>query len=497
MTQRSSVLAFVAGILVPSVVLGFGAGAAPLEGTRARPGGIQHEKVARDFLSAHGLADRSAGEIRLDDLLARHFVVARIGAFDVHFPVAGLEKRAADLKACALTLLGAQEELLDWQKPAGRDQKAVRADLKTFGTWLKGARPQSLAKLEAGTGQDLPEALSAPEAVVAAGQRLIEAFSRGEPMGLARAPGVRVRVMLAPTRREFAEFVCFVGWWSEEWRASYWVDGISDWSTCWAEDVQVIALEYPTPGHLPEDYSSGEALNKRDAQAMEQQVVQLSIARLFEQYYGDQVPAAFLGGLAMNLVIDQFGEINTRIDGDLRGRSAARRDVFVPGGASGGGFLPKNSAETRWREDRGKDHFVRVLRRAQKEGESLDKALANKVAGFALRSDAGGETHAVAAPFLGASAVEAKPPPDAFQGDFAEMLRGYKSAFIFWLQSKSEPTEKRSREAFAHLLEKLADPAIEFEAAFRAVYEGAPLSDPEAGKGSLEGQFLLWLAKQK
>jgi len=461
------------------------------------PPGIQHEKVAREFLAAHGLADKAAGDVQLDDLLAHHFVVARAGIFEVHFPVASLEKRGTDLKDCLVALLDAEELLLEWTKPSGRDQKAVRADLKTVGGWLKGLRPAALAKCKDCAGKDVTEILGAPEPVVAASKRLSASFGKGEALGLARDPPARVRLLLAPTRRDFVELACFAGWWSEEWRSTYWVDSVSDWSTCFLDDVQVIALESAVAGHLPEDFSSGEHLNKRDPKVMEQQVVQLSVQRSFEALYGEAIPSAFLSGLAMDHVIDQFGEVNTRIDGDLRGRSAARREVFVPGGASNGGFLPKNSAETRWREDHGKDRFVRVLRLAQKEGEGLDKAVENKSAGFAVRNDAGGEVHAVAAPFLGAGAGERKAPPEAFLGDFAEMLRGYKCAFIWWLQTKAGGNDKASREKFAGLLEKLGDPALEFEAAFQAVYDGAPLSDAAAGKDSLEGKFLIWLSKQK
>jgi hypothetical protein len=248
------------------------------------------------------------------------------------------------------------------------------------------------------------------------------------------------------------------------------------------------------PGHLPEDYSSGEALNKRDPKVMEQQLVQLSVFRVFDAFYGEKVPAALSTGMAMNLVIDQFGEVNTRVDGDLRGRTAGKREVFVAGGASTGGFLGKNSAETRWREDHGKDRFVRVLRLTQKEGGGLDKEAKNKAAVFAIRSDKGGDHHPAKAPFFGAAPAPA--PPEAFHGDFAEMQRGYRCAFTFWLQNKAAGADKVSREKFAQLLEKLADPALEFEAAFAAVYDGAALSDAEAGKDSLEGKFLLWLAKQ-
>jgi hypothetical protein len=183
----------------------------------------------------------------------------------------------------------------------------------------------------------------------------------------------------------------------------------------------------------------------------------------------------------------------------MRGRTTEARSMFIPG-VKGDGFLGKNSAESRWREDRGRDRFVRVLRQTQKEGEGLEKTAKNHVAIFGVRSDAGGELSAVHAPFLAPEAVEGaenKGPAKAFQGDYAELQRAYKCAFLSWLQSKSGAGEKASREKFAQLLEKIGDPKQGFAAAFPAVYENAALTDAEAGKDTLEGKFLLWLSKQK
>jgi hypothetical protein len=460
-------------------------------------GGIQHEKVAHDFLTQHGLADKKPGEIDFETVLAQHYVHGRFGMFEVQFPVAGLEKRGGDFRDCAAALLAVQEKLLDWDKPSGRDQKALRADLKAVADWVKGWRPGALAKVHEVGGKDVTAALNAPDTVVAASQRLSQSMGKGEALGLSRESPLCLRMLLAPTRKEFVELAAFIGWSNPEFQATYWVDSVADWSTCWIQDLQVIALEYSTAGHQPDDYASGESMNERDPTVMQQQVVQFSVQRMFEQLFGEQVPSAFIGGLAMNLVIDQFGEINTRVDGDMRARLAPRREVFIPGGQSNGGFLPKNSAETRWREDHGRDHFARMLHLAQKEGEGLDKTLKNRVAGFGVRSDKGGSLAPVRAPFLGAAAAASQGPPDEFQGDFAEMLRGYKCGFIWWLQTKSMGAEKGSKEKFAQLLEKLADPKLEFEAAFTGVYENAPLSDVEAGKESLEGKFLVWLSHQK
>ncbi len=467
-----------------------------LSGGLSNPGGVPFEKAAREFMSQHGLSDKRPEEVDFESVLKGSFLLGRFGAFEVYFPVAALEKHAADFRDCAVALLAAQEKLSDWNKPAGHDQKALRADFKAVTDWIKSWRVPALAKARDSAGKDVTAVLAAPESVTGASERLAGSLGKGEELGLARETPLRIRMVLIPTRKEFVELACFIGLSSADEKATYWVDGVADWATCWVQDTQVIALEYAAPNHQPEDYVSGENMNERDPTVMQQQVVQFSIQRLFEQLFGEQVPAIFVGGLSMTLVVDQFGEISTRVDGDLRGKTTQGRSVFVPG-VRGDGFLGKNSAESRWREDRGRDRFVRILRQSQKEGDGLDKPFKNRVAVFGVRSDAGGELAPVHAPFLNPDPAEEKAPAKVFQGEYAELQRAYKCSFISWLQSKVGAGEKVSREKFAQLLEKIGDPKQPFAAAFPATYETAPLTDAEAGKDSLEGKFLLWLSKQK
>ena len=162
-------------------------------------------------------------------------------------------------------------------------------------------------------------------------------------------------------------------------------------------------------------------------------------------------------------------------------------------------MLQKNSAETRWRAERGKDHWIRMLRSAQKDGEALDRGGKNRPAQFSVRNDDGGKQQLVKAPFLGSAAAQTVVPPTEFKGDFAEFLRAYKSAFIYWLQNKSGGGEKAARESFARLLARLGDPnlATNFEAVFTEFYSDKPLSSPACDKDTLEGQFLAWLQRQK
>lgn len=459
--------------------------------------GVPFEKAAKDFMASHGLADKKPQDVDVEAVLKSQFVHGRFGPFEVLFPVDGLERRAADLKDCAAALLASQEKLLEWSKAGGKDQKAVRTDLKAVGDWVKGWRVQALAAAKDSGGKDVLAVLGAPESVVAANGRLVDVLGKGGAIGVAREAPVAIRMILEPTRKGFVELACFVGSTNDDDKATYWVDGVADWGSIWIGDARVIALEYSVPNHQPGEYAAGMSMNEKDPTGMQQQVVQFSLLSYFQALFSDSAPVVFLGGLSMNLVIDQFGEISTRLDGDLRGKTTAAREIFIAGAGIADGVLAKNSAETRWRENRGRDRFLRVLHQAQKEGEALDKAAKNRSAVFGVRADSGGDLSPVHAPFFLGEAQEVKAADAKYQGDTAELQRAYKCLFLSWLQTRAMATEKTSREKFAALLEKLGDPSGAFEAAFPAVYDNVPLSDTEAGKDSLEGRFLIWLSKQK
>ena len=454
------------------------------------------QKTAETFLSTHGLAGKSASEADFESVLGKHFLSASVGVFDVRFPVADLEKRAGDLAKSAKALIDAQEHLLDWLKPAGVDQKAAREDLKTVQKWIAGLREGQLQKLKEPAGKDWMELLQCPDATKAAQKRLALALGDGTLFSAKRDVPEVVRLVLAPSRKEFVELVCFAGWQNETDRGLYWAEGVTTWTSAFVGPDQVITLEYAVAGARPEDYAQGTAMGE----IMGQQLVQLSLNSLFDRFYADRAPAAFVRGLSMNLVIEQFGECNTRVDGDTRGRQTGKREVFVPGGNAEGGQLGKNSAETRWRELYGADHFLKILKLAQKEGAEADKKGKNRFAALGIRNDKGTDPVAITAPFFGAAAADKK-IPDEYQGDFSEALRAYKSAFLYYLQTQAAGVGAgvKSREKFAQLLCKLADPkgSAEFEALFSQVYEGVVLSDPECTKNSLEGRFLAWLPTGK
>jgi hypothetical protein len=469
----------------------------PTAPARAAGDAIPYEKAAREYVARHGFDAAKAGEIALDDLLAKNFVHGRFGMFEVWFPVAALETRAEDLKKSVEALVDGHGQWLEWLEPIGKDTKAVRADHKVLAEWVGSWKPANLAKERDVAGKDLLAVCEASEAVSQASARFGTAVAKGEPLGVSLAKAEPTRLFLLPTRKDFVEFLCYVGLSRPEHRAKFWAEGMTEWTQCFVDKDQAIALEYAAPNRKAGDYETGMPMNGRNPTTMQQQVVQLAMNSLFDHFYEGRVPAAFTQGLSMNLVIDQFGEIHTRVDGDVRSRVTGATEVFVPGGIDGG-VLPTNSAETAWREDHGKDHFIRVLRLAQKDGDDLEKKSKNRAACFRLLADDTVKRTAVVAPFLGQAASKTVVPPDEFKPDFEELMRAYKSGFMHWLQTKGSGNENNSRARFAKMLASLADPKRKsgFEAVFAEHYEKAPLSAPDLSKDTLEGRFLLWLTKQ-
>ncbi|MCY2961498.1 MAG: hypothetical protein NTY35_15150 [Planctomycetota bacterium] len=458
---------------------------------------LDHQKIGKDFATRLAIDTSRPEDITLEGVFAKHYVHADLGAFHVQWPIAELPSRAKEFKECCEALVKCQETWLDWVQLKASEQKAVRADLALVLKWVQGWSVQVLAKGKG--GQDAFQMVPPQPTAAEAYKRFNDALQRLTPIGPGREQPAQVKLVFAPSRQDFAEFVYFAGWVLPDMRPALWLDNVPDWTQCFVKDMQVIGLQYSINGRPPQDYTSGTWMNERDPDVMQQQVTQLAMNALFLDHYKDRVPGAFVSGLSMNLVVDTYGVVNTRVDGDTRSKETAKREVFIPGGASDGGFLAKNSADTRWRENHGSDHFLPTLRTAQSEGGDEAKNDKNKAACFAVRNDAGGAKYVVRAPFLGSAAAETKPPPADFNGDWAEFLRAYKSGFIHWLQTVAGGNEKVSRERFATLLRKLADPNLttDFEAVFQEVYQGAPLSNADVDKNCLEGQFLRWLPKSK
>jgi hypothetical protein len=467
------------------------------------PGSVQpvplpYEQIAREYAASIGLGSSAPDSIGYEDVRAKNFLHLRLGAFELHFPLAELERRSEDLRTCSKAVIEAQLKWLDWLQASQPEARALREDLKALGAWVKDSKwpgadlGASAAPLEA------LQRFHAPEAILQASARAAAAMGSASFLGPPREAPLCQGILILPSRKLFVQFVYFVGWIDSADSGLFWLDSVLDWSQCIFGEDMAVSLEYSPADRAAGDYTAGTAMSERGADVLQQQFVQISMLSLFQTFYAERVPPAFLGGLSTNLVIDLFGQVNTRVDGDLRGKVTPAREVFVPGGASQGGTLAKNTADSRWRDKQGADHFLPTLRSSQKEGESLNKKVKNRLACFSIRSDNEADRYLVAAPFLGAAA-KTELPPQLFQGEYAELIRSYKSGFIYWLQTKGKSGEKASREAFAALLKNLADPAKagEFEQVFKDSYGGTPLSNADADKSSLEGQFLLWLSHQK
>jgi len=320
---------------------------------------------------------------------------------------------------------------------------------------------------------------------------------RGTALGLERGDGSREAVILIPERGRFVEAIAFAGWLREDLQSNFWQDDIHTWTNFYLEKYKVLAMAFASPGGSAKDYGASMDMSARTPTGLEQQIVQLAMNSLIDNYFGSKVPPTFAGGLSINLVVDLFEECNTRADGDLSERRTEAVEVFVPGGNPGGGFLGTISADSPWRDGHGSDRFVRVLRNSQKSGAGEMKKK-DKLRYFELRDSAGHEKQILAAPFLGSAAGDREELPEAFAGDQLEFLRAYRCAFLWWLQNESLGKAKKSRAAFADFLKRLAqlESAADIEGVFGESFEGNDLSSAELDrKDDLEGRFLYWLSK--
>jgi hypothetical protein len=202
-----------------------------------------------------------------------------------------------------------------------------------------------------------------------------------------------------------------------------------------------------------------------------------------------------VAGLAVNMVIELFGENNARAGGSGAGNMTSSQSKFIPGGKSSGGQLARRNADTRFRESKGRDHFVPILRACQRQGADLfaksDKSARGAVDCFALTEGTAMSTpFVVHAPFLGGAAAT-KDVPANMQNDYLELLRAYKGSFAFWLQTKGTGPSADATPAslFARFLL-----SVKTGADVSDIY-GVPLSSADLSTDSLELRFLKWLAK--
>lgn len=477
--------------------------AAPASAPRPDPSptadGFAHEAAAQRFLARHGHADAGPDTLTIPDLVAQEFTPLRLGAIEVLIPRRSLstpEERERFQGLCR-RLLEAQALWLSWIAPAAKPDPQVEKDRKAVVKWIDGWDLDELAKTGAGE-QSLDEALETDEAALAARARLADALAGGALVGGAREIEP-VRVVLLPSRSDFVEMLCVVGYLRPDLKQYFWVQGIERWHEFRLTDsnLYALAMEYPPDGVTPSTYSDGKSMEEDNPLALEEQITQLSMNELLTRLYDEGLPPTLLHSLSINLVIEQFGEIDTRADGRLEGRSTSAREMFIPGGRSEGGILPANSADNRWRFDHGRGFFLRTLRQSQKEAQKEKDRSRVKHANFMLRSSDDVVRKLIHAPFFGPREPLAEPPP-ALEEDQSEFLRAYRCAFVHFLRNAGAKSKRDSPERFAAFLVAFGqEPRVEaFESTLQEVYE-VPLSTEDLDKNCLEGRYLIWLSKQR
>lgn len=458
----------------------------------------EYEQRAQRILAELGAPDASSATFEFASTLETAFLHVDLGLYTLYMSRADLEPRtdaAANFKRVALELLRLQEHFLGWTAASAEVPDQVRSDVEALRDWVDSWSERQLLAQAQKDEADLVPAFGADEETAAAVERFAEFMGKGGTLPLGREWPVPETIVLVENRRRFRDFMAFAGWIRPELQGIFWNENVKAWTNFFLDGRNFYATKY----FGGEDDADGISMEERAKDALEQQIVQLATNALLDNYYGSRIPPALAGGLSINLVVDLFGECNTRVDGDLRERRTEAIEVFIPGAPTDGTFS-KIEADSRWRvKHQGGNRFVDELKHAQREGdkEVRDRSLRNHA--FALQDDSGTRETAVVAPFMGASTGSRALPPEDFFGDFEEFRRAYQTCFVYWLKTWAvERREDRSSEAFATLLLDLArgERSEDILKAFEKAY-GAPLSSPELDPEALETRFLDWLPKGK
>ncbi|MEM6567460.1 MAG: hypothetical protein AAF957_03565 [Planctomycetota bacterium] len=461
---------------------------------------IDHVGLARTVLDRAGLSDVPPEEVSMETLLAESFYTLRLGLYDLAISAHETDDKhnGNDFALLGVALIDVQAAFLEWVGPKAPDLKQAEKDIKTLRSWVKGLRGDIIENLDHSEMGDLATLLGAPKKVLEAQERFGKYMAKGTPLGLDREDELVDPFIVAPDRRAFLELLSTFGMISPQNQEIYWKPEVAEWTNTYFNDVSVVALQFADVGSTTMGAFGGISMNSRTPTGMQQQIAQLAGNALVDNLYGSKIPPSLAGAFAVNLVIDIYGECNTRVDGDLRARRTEAREVFVPGGQSEGGVLPPNLADSRWRGEQGKDRFLVALLGAQKAGESKVRKRSERTCCFELRDDREAQRIVVRAPFLGTPAVGKDELPESFYGDRLEFFRSYRTGFVFWLQTQGLRSKSKARAAFADFLRQLAqadDNAESLETVIQEVY-GSPLSADQTSKDDLEGQFLKWLSKQ-
>lgn len=461
---------------------------------------LDHAGMTQRLLDRHHLEGAIASTFDFTSFLKGDFVRMRLGLFDLHMETSSLQDKeaAGEFKDVAQALLGLQEVWLDWTKEVSKDQTAARADLKELQSYVKRTRAAGIVSAAKSKGDgNLYVRLGSSDSIADHAESFASFMAGGACLGLDR-PVDREPLVIVPERGRYLEFVSFAGWLRPEIEENFWHDGIINWTNCYIEEYRFLALRFPSMDGSSDGYMKGISMNSRTDNGLQQQIAQLAALSLLDNYYGSKIPPALAGGLSVMLTVDQFGECNTKVDGDLRERRTEAYEMFVPGGQSEGGILATNFADSRWRKKQGADFFKGVLRQAQKAGAKEAKRIRGpKNRHFELENDTKNKRITVSGPFLGSQAADISDLEEMFLGERDEFLRSYRTGFLHWLRTASMGKANKSAPRFAQWLQTLADPVEgeEFEVMTKRIFGDVPLSDVDSSEATLEGRFLAWIQK--
>jgi hypothetical protein len=456
---------------------------------------VDFSALADAYLAKHPVEGKSADEVKLEDLVAAHFLPASVGAIDLRFPRAFLGEKGTveSFKGVVVALLTTHNTWLDLLGCKGEAADTARADIAALLKWLKTARLANGDVVPA----DFFGTLQGGAAFAPQIQRLSEGFRTGSALGLKPRGGKLQVLVVSPTREDFLQLAGVFGKLEPDSRSMNWNDQLMGWTEFGWNELQVVALVYPPVTPKPDKLNEGLPMDLREPTGLYQHVAQRCAVQLSWHTFDKLLDSAVEMALAQALVVDMFGENNTRSGGASRGNTTDGMTAFIPGGNSNGGALPPTNAESGWRSTSGKDYFVKPLRAAQKLGSKSAKGKEDKNVHFQLTADDTASRIAVSAPFLGAAAKGKEPPPETFMTDYQEFFRAYKTAFANWMRNKAFKTPAESRAKFSELLNKVVEvgSAATFEELVQETY-GKPLSSNELSVANLERDFLEWLATQ-
>jgi hypothetical protein len=456
---------------------------------------LDFSALADAYLAAHPVAGKTADTLKMEDVVAAHFLPASVGAIELRFPRAFLGEKSVveNFKAVVVALLTTHATWLDLLACKGEAADTARADIAAVLKWLKTAKPAN--------GDVVPTdffgALQGGAALAPQIQRLAEGFRTGAAMSLKPRGGKLQVLVVSPSREDFLQLAGVFGKLEPDSRSMNWNDQLMGWTEFGWNELQIVALVYPPVTPKPDKLNEGMPMDLREPTGLYQHVAQRCAVQLSWHTFDKLVDPAVEMALAQALVVDMYGENNTRSGGASRGNTTDGITAFIPGGNSNGGALPPTNAESGWRTTSGKDYFVKPLRTSQKLGSKAAKDKEDKNLHFQLTADNTATRVAVRMPFLGAAAQGKALPPPEFMTDYQEFFRAYKTAFANWMRNKALKTPAESRAKFAELLNKVVEvgSAATFEELVQETY-GKPLSSADLAAPNLEREFLEWLATQ-